>query len=77
MSSPSMTPRQNEIWAHLAQGHTNREIARRLGLSHKTIKAHITLLFRSLGVVNRTQAAVAFNAAHPTPGEPAPCSSTK
>lgn len=53
-----LTERQVEVLALLANGKTNKEIARELDLSEKTVKAHITAVFRALGVVNRTQAAV-------------------
>ena len=40
-------------------GASNREIARQLYLSEKTVKAHLAAMFRKLGVTNRTQAAMA------------------
>mgnify|MGYP003397636952 CR=1 FL=1 len=43
----------------LSEGQSNKEIGRGLGLSDKTVKAHITTIFRTLNVVNRTQAASA------------------
>ena len=38
-------------------GLANKQIARRLGISERTVKAHLISLFTSLGVVDRTQAA--------------------
>ena len=55
----SLTARENDILALLAEGHSNREIAGRLFLSEKTVKAHLAAIFRKLGVTNRTQAAMA------------------
>jgi two-component system nitrate/nitrite response regulator NarL len=52
-----LTARQIEILAFLCEGQPNKSIARKLGVSEKTIKAHITAIFKSLRVVNRTQAA--------------------
>lgn len=54
----ALTDRQIEVLALLATGKSNKLIARELGLSEKTVKAHITAVFRLLGVVNRTQAAL-------------------
>jgi two-component system, NarL family, nitrate/nitrite response regulator NarL len=53
-----LTGRQLEVLALLAVGKSNKIIARELDLSEKTVKAHVTAVFRALGVVNRTQAAI-------------------
>lgn len=55
---PSLTPRESQILRLIAEGGTNGEIGRRLGISEKTVKAHCSSLFRRLGVTDRTQAAV-------------------
>ncbi len=55
----SLTQRENDILALLAEGKSNREIAGNLFLSEKTVKAHLAAVFRKLGVSNRTQAAMA------------------
>ncbi len=55
----SLTARENDILALLAEGKSNREIAGSLFLSEKTVKAHLAAVFRKLGVTNRTQAAMA------------------
>ena len=47
----------------LSEGQSNKEIGRVLDLSDKTVKAHITAIFKALNVVNRTQAASAGAAA--------------
>jgi DNA-binding NarL/FixJ family response regulator len=54
----SLTQREHDILALLSEGRSNREIAGRLYLSEKTVKAHLAAIFRKLGVTNRTQAAM-------------------
>jgi DNA-binding NarL/FixJ family response regulator len=54
----SLTQREHDILALLAEGRSNREIAGHLYLSEKTVKAHLAAIFRKLGVTNRTQAAM-------------------
>ncbi len=58
-SQTSLTQRQTEVLKCMCEGLSNKEIARALALSDKTVKAHITAIFKALGVVNRTQAALA------------------
>jgi len=55
----SLTQRETDILALLAEGKSNRDISRSLYLSEKTVKAHLAAIFRKLGVSNRTQAAMA------------------
>jgi DNA-binding NarL/FixJ family response regulator len=57
--STSLTQRETDILALLAEGKSNRDISRALFLSEKTVKAHLAAVFRKLGVGNRTQAAMA------------------
>lgn len=52
-----LTERQVEVLRRLSEGQPNKVIALDLELSEKTVKAHITAIFRALNVVNRTQAA--------------------
>ncbi len=52
----SLTDRQLELLKLLVVGKTNKEIARDLSISDKTVKAHLTEIFRRLGASNRTQA---------------------
>jgi DNA-binding NarL/FixJ family response regulator len=40
------------------QGMANKQIARRLGISERTVKAHLTSTFQRIGVADRTQAAL-------------------
>lgn len=58
-----LTPRQREVLQLLCGGHANREIGVQLGMHEKTVKAHVTAIFRSLGVVSRPQAVAAARAA--------------
>jgi DNA-binding NarL/FixJ family response regulator len=44
----------------LARGHLNKQIAQELAVSEATIKAHLTAIFRKLGVLNRTQAVLSI-----------------
>jgi DNA-binding NarL/FixJ family response regulator len=53
-----LTPREREVLALLVAGHPNKQIARRLGISEKTVKGHLTNLFQRIGVQDRTQAAL-------------------
>jgi two-component system nitrate/nitrite response regulator NarL len=54
-----LTERQIDVLRLLCDGHSNKAIGRMLGLSDKTVKAHVTAIFKTLNVVNRTQAAAA------------------
>lgn len=54
-----LTPRQREVLRELVAGKPNKDIARSLGLSEPTVKAHLVQIFRMLGVRNRAQAALA------------------
>lgn len=58
-----LTERQTEVLRLIGRGASNKEIARELDLSDKTVKAHVTAIFRALNVVNRTQAVAAAQAA--------------
>lgn len=55
----ALTPRQRAVLELLVQGMTNKEIARKLGISSGTIKIHLAALYRVLGVRNRQTAAAA------------------
>jgi DNA-binding NarL/FixJ family response regulator len=52
-----LTPRQADVLKLLVKGLANKEIGDALTLSDKTVKAHVTAIFKALNVVNRTQAA--------------------
>jgi DNA-binding CsgD family transcriptional regulator len=53
---PRLTPRQNELLRLLAAGHTNSQIARRLGISEGTVRTHLENIYERLGVSSRTAA---------------------
>jgi DNA-binding NarL/FixJ family response regulator len=55
----SLTVRQIEVLGFLCQGKANKEIAADFGLSEKTVKTHLSAIFKVLKVVNRTQAVLA------------------
>jgi DNA-binding NarL/FixJ family response regulator len=57
-ADPELTPREREVLALLADGLPNKLIARRLDISEKTVKAHLTNIFQRIGVTDRTQAAL-------------------
>lgn len=54
----SLSPREREILGLIGEGLTNRQIGKRLYLSEKTVKNHISRLLAKLGVERRIQAAV-------------------
>jgi len=60
MPSPGdeLSEREREVLLLVAAGLPNKLIARRLSISEKTVKAHLTNVFRELGVTDRTQAAL-------------------
>ncbi|WP_030542483.1 response regulator transcription factor [Streptomyces albus] len=62
-----LSPREREILGLIGEGLTNREIGRRLYLSEKTVKNHISRLLAKLGVERRIQAAVLATQAAPQP----------
>jgi DNA-binding NarL/FixJ family response regulator len=53
-----LSAREREVLALLVEGLANKLIARRLSISEKTVKAHLTRIFRVLDVTDRTQAAL-------------------
>jgi DNA-binding NarL/FixJ family response regulator len=53
-----LTARERDVLRWLLHGHTNAQIARRLGISERTVKGHLTHLFQRLGVADRTSAAL-------------------
>jgi DNA-binding NarL/FixJ family response regulator len=54
----ALTGREREVLAQLAEGRSNREIARLLQVSEKTVKTHVSSVLAKLGVADRTQAAL-------------------
>lgn len=54
----SLTPRETEILRYIAQGHSNKYIARQTGIEERTVKAHVSSILAKLGLSSRTQAAL-------------------
>ena len=53
-----LSPREMEILQYVTRGLSNKEIAVQLGISHQTVKNHMTAILHKLDVEDRTQAAV-------------------
>jgi len=53
-----LSPREQEVLRLVGEGLANKQIARRLGITERTVKAHLTNVFQALGVTDRTQAAL-------------------
>ena len=53
-----LTAREREVLDLVGQGLANKQIARRLGIAERTVKAHLTSVFQAIGVTDRTQAAL-------------------
>ena len=56
----TLTPQQFRVLGMISEGMLNKQIAWELNVSEATIKAHVTAIFRKLGVRNRTQAVIAL-----------------
>jgi DNA-binding NarL/FixJ family response regulator len=54
----TLSEREREVLLMVAAGLPNKLIAQRLSISEKTVKAHLTSVFRQIGVTDRTQAAL-------------------
>lgn len=53
-----LTKRELQVLKLLSLGHYNKKIGKRLGISERTVKNHISSIFKKIGVTDRTQAAV-------------------
>jgi DNA-binding NarL/FixJ family response regulator len=53
-----LSDREREVLALVADGLANKQIARHLDISERTVKAHLTSIFQRIGVTDRTQAAL-------------------
>jgi DNA-binding NarL/FixJ family response regulator len=58
VDQPQLTPREIDVLRLVRLGLANKQIGRRLGISERTVKAHLTSAFQRIGVVDRTQAAL-------------------
>lgn len=54
----TLSAREQEVLRLVTQGLANKQIARRLAISERTVKAHLTNIFARIGVTDRTQAAL-------------------
>ena len=57
--APALTARQVEVLCLLAEGRSNKAIARELGMAENTVRVHVSAILAALGVSSRTEAAVA------------------
>ena len=57
-AATTLTPREVEVLQGVREGLANKQIARRMGISERTVKAHLTSAFARIGVSDRTQAAL-------------------
>ncbi|MBE9375452.1 response regulator transcription factor [Saccharopolyspora sp. HNM0983] len=55
---PQLTKRERDVLEHLVRGWSNRQIARSLEISERTVKNHLHNIFTKLGVADRTSAVV-------------------
>lgn len=60
----SMTPRESEIAELIAEGASNRRIAEKLYISERTVKAHLGVIFKKIGIKDRLQLALYMNKYH-------------
>jgi two-component system NarL family response regulator len=59
-----LTVREQQIAALVGGGGTNKQIARRLAISERTVKAHLTEIFRKLGITDRLKLALLLAGNH-------------
>jgi len=57
----ALSRREKEVALAAAAGASNKEIARALGITERTVKAHLSAIFKSLGIRNRVQLSVLVN----------------
>jgi DNA-binding NarL/FixJ family response regulator len=55
----AFTPQQLRVFMMIAEGKLNKQIAHEIGVTEATVKAHVTMILRKLGVTSRTQAVIA------------------
>lgn len=57
-----LTTREREVFALLGEGLSNRHLSRRLAITERTVKAHVTQILEKLGMHSRLEAAISANA---------------
>nr|WP_277349781.1 response regulator transcription factor [Planosporangium thailandense] len=57
-AADSLTPREREVLVLIAEGGTNRQIAKHLGVAERTARTHVSNILGKLGLASRTQAAM-------------------
>lgn len=65
----SLSMREREVLALVGRGLPNKLIARKLDISERTVKGHLTSIYRQIGVTDRVQAALFARGEAPAPGE--------
>jgi DNA-binding NarL/FixJ family response regulator len=58
IGDPDLTDREREVLQLLANGLANKQIGRKLSITERTVKAHLTRIYAAIGVSDRTSAAV-------------------
>lgn len=66
----ALTPREQEIAMLIGQGANNKIIARRLNITERTVKSHLSQIFRKLGILSRLQLALLLNGNGNSPPRP-------
>lgn len=61
MALDSLTPSENHVAKHLSHGDTNKQIARKLNITERTVKAHLTSIYSKTGVKDRLQLVLLIN----------------
>lgn len=54
----TLTPQQYRVLSYMREGWLNKQIGYKMGVTEATVKAHVTAIFRKLGISNRTQAVI-------------------
>jgi DNA-binding NarL/FixJ family response regulator len=62
MPLPALTPQQTEVLRSIGEAKPNKRIAFELGITETTVKAHVTNIYRKLGVRNRSEAMLLIQA---------------
>jgi DNA-binding NarL/FixJ family response regulator len=70
-TQPHLTPRESEIVRYVLLGESNKQIARRLGISNYTVRDHVSNLLKKSGVTSRSRLGFVLSAPAPQANEPA------